>query len=90
VLGHSPDHVGGGTHRAGRIDARDPRIGPFGAAASTALVGPRPAVAAAITVAIASGLAMVPSILPSSGPQVIAPAANAQELAERAAQAIEK
>jgi hypothetical protein len=50
----------------------------------------RSAVAAAVTVAVVSGLAVVPSLLPSGGPRVIAPAANAQELAERAARAIEK
>jgi hypothetical protein len=50
----------------------------------------RSAVAAAMTVAIASGLAVVPAVLPSGGPRNIAPAANTQQLAERAARAIEK
>ena len=52
--------------------------------------GRRSVVAAAVTVAVAAGLAVVPSVLSSGGPRVIAPAANAQELAERAARAIEK
>jgi hypothetical protein len=50
----------------------------------------RSAVAAAMTVAIAAGLAVVSAVLPSCVPREIAPAANAQQLAERAARAIEK